>query len=139
LPLEIPQQIARRRVQRLDPVAGIRQEHHAIVNQRSPLLRSFGHAARPNQLEIRDVAAVDLVERAVAPAIQRAPPHQPIRRIGLREHLAGDGRDRARGLRQGGGSQGNEKCGSGLHGVSLDHTGRPSATGAGQTQCMRTG
>ena len=36
------------------------------------------------------VGAVDLVKRAVPPAIEGATPHQPIGRIGVLEHTIGD-------------------------------------------------
>ena len=40
-----------------------------------------------------DVGPIDLLQRAVAPAIQRAAPHQPVGRIGFLKHLAGDGHE----------------------------------------------
>ena len=43
----------------------------------------------------RDVVAIDLVERAVAPAVERAPPHQPVGRIRLPQHFVGDRDERA--------------------------------------------
>jgi len=39
------------------------------------------------------VVRVDLVQRAVPPRIERAPPIQPVRHVGVRQHRVGDGRE----------------------------------------------
>ena len=63
-----------------------------------PDCRRRPQAARPDHPKLRDVVPVDLVERAVAPAVERAPPHQPVRRIGLLQHRVGDRHESARAL-----------------------------------------
>ena len=52
--------------------------------------------------QVADVVAIDLVQRAVAPAVESAPPHEPV--IGRRglQHRVGDGNELGRGLRDGG-------------------------------------
>ena len=44
----------------------------------------------PDELQPVDVLPVDLVERTVAPAVERAPPVQPVGRIGVLQHRVGD-------------------------------------------------
>ena len=50
---------------------------------------------------IADVLARNRVEGAVAPAIERPPPHQPVRRIRILQHRVGD-RDEVPALRPAG-------------------------------------
>ena len=64
--------------------------HHAVVHERRAFL--VARADEPRVQTIRSRAtlrAIDLVERAVAPAVERAPPHQPVARIRLLQHRVG--------------------------------------------------
>ena len=56
----------------------------------------------PREAQSADVPAVDVGERAVAPAVERAPPHQPVAVIGRLEHGVGDGRESVPVRRSGG-------------------------------------
>ena len=51
---------------------------------------AFRHRPHPRQLQIADVGAGDLLQRAVAPAVIVAAEHQPIAGIGFPQHLVGD-------------------------------------------------
>ena len=84
-----PDHVARRRVDRLHHVPRVGQEHHAVVHQRRRLVVARPHRDRPRELQIGDVVARHLIERAVAVAVARPPPAQPVagRRVG--EHLVG--------------------------------------------------
>ena len=91
----LPLQITGPRVHRHDDVAGIRDVHRAVVDERRRLLRAAADdAARPHHLEPRHVVAVDLVQRAVAPAVERAPPRQPVVGTRLPQHFVGHRRER---------------------------------------------
>ena len=68
----LPDRVAGYRVDGLDGVLRVRHEHHAVADQRRPLLAAVGgQGAAPDQPEAADVVAVDLVERAVAPAARQ--------------------------------------------------------------------
>ena len=102
----LPDQVARRRVDGLDGVLRVRHEHHAVADQRRSLLAAAGRQrAAPDQPEARDVVAVDLIERAVAPAVERAAPHQPLVGARVQQLRVGDGADAVRvlGEERGGG------------------------------------
>ena len=85
----LPDQVAGRAIDRLHLVGIVEDVEHAVMHDR----RGLGGARRerpgPGHLQILDVVLVDLVERAVAPAVIGAPPHQPVGRIGLEQHRIG--------------------------------------------------
>ena len=103
----LPHEVAGGRVDGLDDVARVRHVEDAVVGERRALLAARGEAARPHHPQRADVAAVDLVEGAVAPAVRRPPPRQPVGRRGVLEHRVGDGNERrgGLGLRTGGGGR----------------------------------
>ena len=87
----LPDQLARLRVERLDHVCRVRQEHGAAVHQRRRLVRAAVlHGPHPRQLQLFHRVARDRRERAVAPALIRAPRHQPVAGIGIAKHVGGD-------------------------------------------------
>ena len=90
LPAMLPHQIAGLRIDRGDDVARTRDVHHAVVDERRRLDAARSKPARPHHLQARDVVAIDLIERAVAPAVERAPPRQPVGRVRLPQHFIGD-------------------------------------------------
>ena len=99
LALVFPEEVAGLCVDRHDVVARARQEHHPVVDERRALLVPGSHEpARPHHAELRHVVARNLVERAVAPAIEGAPPHQPVGGVGLLEHRVGHRHEFARAL-----------------------------------------
>ena len=71
------------------------------MHQRRGFLNAGGHAAGPHHAQGSDVRFVDLVERAVAPGVERAAPHEPVGWIGIFQHFVGDGDY----LREGGGGE----------------------------------
>ena len=89
----LPDGVAGDRVERLHDVQRTRQVHDAVVDDGRGLRQAGGHRPRPDQPELVDVVPVDLVERAVAPAVQRPPPVDPVGRIGVGEHCVGDRRE----------------------------------------------
>ena len=91
-PAILPQPGAVAHVERLDVVARLHQEHDAVVHERRRLLQAFGHGPGPGQAQAAHVGGVDLVERAVAPVVVGAPPHRPVARRRVDEHLLGDRR-----------------------------------------------
>ena len=106
--------------------------HHAAVGERGDLLRALRQGARPRQLQLADVVPVHLVEGAVAPPVEGAPPHRPVGGVGVLEHLVGDRHEVARGLGLGGGrraqGEGHDHGGGeqGRDGVArLQHLGTP--------------
>ena len=100
----LPDEIAGDGVDGLDDVARVRHVQHAAVGQRCALLAAAApYRARPDHTQVAHVAAVDLVERAVAPAVERAAPHEPVARGGILQHRVGDRCDGSArlGLRRG--------------------------------------
>ncbi len=86
----LPVKIAGDGVDGLDDVVWVRHEHDAVVDEGRPLLRAaFREWPRPDEREMVDVVAIDLVERAVAPRVERPSPGQPISRIGVVHHPVG--------------------------------------------------
>src|SRR6185503_16124006 len=124
----LPDEVAGHRVQSLCDVVRVRKEKDAVVHERrSFLIAAVAERPRPYELQLRDVANIDLVERAVAPVVQRAPPHRPIGGGGVREHRIGDGREiRDRflsgGRRESRGSEDGNQTGKASHRASLPGT-----------------
>ena len=85
--LVCPKRAAGGTVERLDEVTGTGEEEDTIVNQRGAFLHTGPDIVLPHQAEARGVGARDLIQRREAPAIECAPPHEPIRRIGFGQHL----------------------------------------------------
>jgi hypothetical protein len=90
--LIFPEQVTADRIERLHLVGVIEDEQHAIVNDRGDLCRAGGQRPRPCDLEALDITLVDTIERAVAPCVVGPPPHQPVRRRRIAEHLLRHGR-----------------------------------------------
>ena len=61
--------------------------HHAVVHQRGRFLRARRQAARECDLQLGDVALVDLIERAVALLVIGAAELQPVGRRRIDQHL----------------------------------------------------
>ena len=101
VPPVLPEQVAGGGVHRLQVVLRVRHVQPAPVRQRRPFLRARREGAGPHHPQIADVVAIDLIERAVAPTVQRAAPHQPVAGRRVREHGVGDRNERLvrRGLR----------------------------------------
>ena len=141
----LPHEVAADRVDGLDDVGGVRHVEDAAVGERRALLAPVGEGARPDHAQIADVVAVDLVEGAVAPAVEGAAPHQPVARRGVLQHLVGHRHEVGRGLRvRGGRHQGDgsrcqgachedsERAGNGAgEGGSCLHRNTPGGRGEG--------
>ena len=93
-----PLQVAGHRVDRLDHVARLRHVEDAFVGQRRALLPSGGQRARPDHAQVAHVVPVDLVQRAVAPAVERPAPRQPVAGGGVLEHGVRHRHEPVRGL-----------------------------------------
>ena len=87
----LPDQLAGAAVERLDDVARVDQIDDAVVDERHGLVRAALFADRPDpgELQILDVVARDLVERAVAPALIVAARHQPVAGGRVAQHRVG--------------------------------------------------
>ena len=88
----LPDEVAAAGVQGLHDVAGVGEVEDAVVHERGRLRDAGLHAPRPREPQFADVAAVDLVEGAVAPPVEGAPPAQPVGGVGVLEHRVGDRR-----------------------------------------------
>src|SRR5262245_41893789 len=98
LTLVLPNQIAGRRIHRLNQIAWVGQIHHAPINERSRLLNARTHTPGPDHPQTTNVRAIDLVQWTVAPAVQGAAPHQPIGGRRILKHLVRNGNEAWRGL-----------------------------------------
>ena len=90
--LVFPDQVAGRRIERLDLVAEIEDVEHAVMDDGRRLGGAAGERPAPRDLEIFHIGFVDLLQRAVAVAVIGAPPHQPVRRRRIAQHRIGDRR-----------------------------------------------
>ena len=90
--LVFPDEIARRRVDRLHDVPRLHDVHRAAVDDRHVLVRADVVPDRPDprQPQVLHVVAGDLGERAVAPRLVVAARHQPVARRRIAQHLVGD-------------------------------------------------
>ena len=86
----LPDQVAGCGVECLDHIVWVRHVEDAAVGEGRPGLAAVVERPRPDHAEPADVLRRDLVERAVAPAVRRASPGQPIIRRRVLEHLVGD-------------------------------------------------
>ena len=115
----LPDEVAGDRVEGLHDVERARQVHDPAVDDRRGLRQSGGHRPRPGQPELVNVVAVDLIERAVAPAVQRPAPVDPVGRVGVGEHRVGDRREvavlRRHGAGAGGGNDDERQCAQPRH------------------------
>src|SRR5690606_10688447 len=93
LPAVFPDEIARRSIEGVHDAAGVGDVHHAIINQRSRLRDSRLQSPGPGELKLPHVTAIDLVERAVAPSVERSAPAQPIPGGRSGQELIGDRRE----------------------------------------------
>ena len=80
-----PDHVAGRRVERLDDVPRTGEEHHPLVHQRRRLVVALADRDRPGEVQLADVVARYLIERAVTVAVARAAPAQPVARRRVRE------------------------------------------------------
>ena len=96
--LVFPDQVAGRRIERLDLVAEIEDVEHAVMDDRRRLGGAACERPAPCDLEVFHVGLVDLLQRAVAVAVIGAPPHQPVRCRWVAQHRIGDRRQVADGI-----------------------------------------
>ena len=99
----LPEEIAGGCVERLHAAAA-GHVHHAVVHQRGHLVGARLHRPGPDELQVADVVPVDLVKRAVALAVQRPAPVDPVAVVRGQKLLGRDGLE-VRHLRSGRGSE----------------------------------
>ena len=80
-----PDQVARGGVQRQNVGSGLNQIHDAVTDDRNTLLRPVARPSRPGHPEPVDVAAVDLVEWAVALGVRGTAECEPVGRVRIFE------------------------------------------------------
>ena len=84
----LPNQIARLGIQGLDNVTWTHEIKDAVVHDRRRLVGArIVHRPLPDELEMLNVVAVDLIQRAVTPALVVAAEHQPVTRRRVLEHF----------------------------------------------------
>ncbi len=85
-----PQHVAVARIDREQLVQRRRHEHDAVVDDRRCLM-PLGDAGvhGPYRPQLVDIARVDLIERAIAPAVVSAAEHQPVAVFGRNQTLVG--------------------------------------------------
>ncbi len=87
-----PQQLARLGLEGHDLVVWRRDEHDAVVDEQRRLVAGIDAGGEcPHRGQLLHVVGVDLIERAVRPALVVAAGHQPVGRFRLGEPLVGDG------------------------------------------------
>ena len=57
------------------------------MHERRSLLETWRQGPRPDHAQVAHVVAIDLIQRTVAPSVERPPPHEPVGRIGILQHL----------------------------------------------------
>ena len=83
-----PDEVAGLCVERLDDVARAREIHHAVMDDGRRLIRArVVHRPDPCELQLVDVVAGDLIERAVAPPVIVAAEDEPVARRRILQHL----------------------------------------------------
>ena len=95
IPGKAPEHGAGLRIQSINRLAEVPQEHDSVVNDRRGLIDGPGariHAVCPGNLEILHARAIDLVQRAVAPTVLCAPPVEPVAWRRIAQHLFGNRR-----------------------------------------------
>ena len=129
----LPLQVAGHRIDGLDDVVRVRHVQRAAVRDRRSLLRSRRESPRPDHAQVAYIVAVDLIERAVAPAVQRPAPHQPVAVRRILKHGVGDGNELGvrRALSRHGASGRQEEHGGQQESATADwnrmvHVGTPS-------------
>ena len=87
----LPDEVAGGRVEGLHDRADPGHVEHAVVGDgRGGVPAALGEGPDPGQLQVADVAAVDVGQPAVAPGLVVAPDHQPVVRIRVAQHGVGD-------------------------------------------------
>ena len=90
-----PAKLAGGGVEGFDDAGGTGDVEHAFVDERVRLGPPLGRQGpRPREPQPVRVAGVDLVQRAVAPAVEGAPPVDPVGGVRVEEHRLGDRRER---------------------------------------------
>ena len=95
----LPLEIAGRGINRLNDIPRVWHIEDAVVGQRRPLLAASRQGACPDHAQLAHVLPGNLVERAVALAVERPAPHEPVVRRRSLEHRVGDRHEVVSGLR----------------------------------------
>ena len=87
----LPDQIAALAVERLDDAVAVVEEDDAVVRERRRLVgAALAHRRHPRELQLRDVVAGDLVERAEIARRLIPPQHRPVAGRRVAQHVVGD-------------------------------------------------
>ena len=73
----LPQQITCCGIKRLHDIAWTRQEHHAVMDNRSRLLGPGLHPPGPHHTQIANIFPCNLLKRTVAPTVLGSAPIEP--------------------------------------------------------------
>ena len=57
------------------------------MDERRSLLEARRKGSRPDHAQVAHVVAIDSIQRTVAPAVERPPPHEPVGGVGILQHL----------------------------------------------------
>ena len=87
----VPLQVTGDGIERLNDVARLRHIQDAAIDQRRAFLSPRRQRPRPDHPQVVHIFSGDLVQRAVAPAVERAAPCQPVSVRGVLEDSVRDG------------------------------------------------
>ncbi len=90
----LPEQVSISGIERQDRFAVVPGVHDSVMHYRSELVNAgVAQAKGPRRRQVFHVVAIDLLERAVGLRVIRAPPHQPVIRRRVMQHLVRNRRD----------------------------------------------
>ena len=98
----LPQQVAGRRIERLDDVLDVGEKHDPVVDDRLDFLIAVLHRSGPDQPQFVDGVRVNLGERAVAPQAVAVAEADPVLGRRLPQHDVGDRHEAVQQLGHGG-------------------------------------
>ena len=88
-----PDEVSGSRIERLDDIPWVSQEHGAVVDQGRGFLFARFHGPGPGQGQTGHVFPADLIERTESPGVPGAPVHQPVAGVRVAQFRRRDGHE----------------------------------------------